>query len=391
MLDITVGAAACFRPKGSPHPLVAAEKDVASMERRQSVGERSDDPKVLTDFAFEFLQLQGASAVGVATVETLAGGPPSTDLEYVLPGAKSAVSFAVPFDEGAIERYLSKQDHVDHQRDNFHTNFFVSGLAVALAAYWKQKGIPSVGVLANGVYREDTPQGIYDFMPDLSHRYIAVASGVGRFGISGNVMTEAHGACVVLGTVVTTAGLLPTEPLPEDPGLCDGCHFCYASCSSGLMDPKEKTTITLGGRQFSYAVRRSYHRCDLVCGGFTGLSKNGRWSTWSPGRFEIPESDEEFAPALGHALMASAPRPAIQGGFHHPAMPAGRKINMTCGNCQLVCHPDREERRRRYLLLRKSGVVIQHEDGALESVSRDVAERHLSAMPAERRAMYEKV
>jgi epoxyqueuosine reductase QueG len=353
--------------------------------------DQSDDPRALTDFAFEFLEVQGASKVGVATVETLAGGPPSTNLEYVLPGAKSAVSFAVPFDEDAIERYLSKQSHGDHQQDNFRTNFFVTGLAVGLAAYWKQQGILSVGVLANAVYREDTPRGIYDFMPDLSHRYIAVASGVGRFGVSGNVMTEEHGACVVLGTVVTTAELPPTEPLSEDQDLCENCQLCYASCASGLMDRKKKTTITMGGREFSYSERRSYHRCDLVCGGFTGLAKNGKWSTWSPGRFEIPESDEEFAPALGHALMASAPRPEIEGGFHHPAMPGGRKLNMTCGNCQLICHPDREERKRRYKLLIKSGVVVQNEDGSLEAVSRDIADKHLSEMSAEQRAMYELV
>jgi epoxyqueuosine reductase QueG len=334
--------------------------------------DQSDDPRALTDFAFEFLEVQGASKVGVATVETLAGGPPSTNLEYVLPGAKSAVSFAVPFDEDAIERYLSKQSHGDHQQDNFRTNFFVTGLAVGLAAYWKQQGIPSVGVLANAVYREDTPRGIYDFMPDLSHRYIAVASGVGRFGVSGNELP-------------------PTEPLSEDQDLCENCQLCYASCASGLMDRKKKTTITMGGREFSYSERRSYHRCDLVCGGFTGLAKNGKWSTWSPGRFEIPESDEEFAPALGHALMASAPRPEIEGGFHHPAMPGGRKLNMTCGNCQLICHPDREERKRRYKLLIKSGVVVQNEDGSLEAVSRDIADKHLSEMSAEQRAMYELV
>ena len=32
----------------------------------------------------------GAATVGFATTETLAGGPPSTDLEYILPGARSA-------------------------------------------------------------------------------------------------------------------------------------------------------------------------------------------------------------------------------------------------------------------------------------------------------------
>ena len=59
----------------------------------------TDGPEELTRFAFEFLTTQGATVVGVSTKETLAGGPPSTDLEYVLPGAKSAVTFAVPHDK----------------------------------------------------------------------------------------------------------------------------------------------------------------------------------------------------------------------------------------------------------------------------------------------------
>ncbi len=352
---------------------------------------QTHDPKALSSFAEDFLTTQGASAVGIATKETLAGGPPSSDLEYVLPGAKSAVSFAVPFDEDAIELYLSKRDHGSHQRDNFRTNFFVSGLAVGLADYWNQHGIPSVGVLANGVYRADTPGGMLDFRPDLSHRYVAVAAGVGWFGLSGNVITQRHGASVVLGTVVTRAELVASEPLPDEDRYCNECKLCIGSCASGLMHPKEKDSVQLGGQEFSYSKRRSYHRCDLVCGGFTGLAKNGKWSTWSPGRFPIPEDDAEFRGALVDALVASAPRPAIEGGFHHPAMPPTRKINMTCGNCQLVCHPDHEERKRRYALLVKSGVVVQNDDGSLEAVAPDIAKKRIAEMPADQRAMYEKV
>ena len=45
----------------------------------------------------------GAGGVGIVTTEMLAGGPPSTDLTYVLPNAKTAVSFAVPLDQKFIE------------------------------------------------------------------------------------------------------------------------------------------------------------------------------------------------------------------------------------------------------------------------------------------------
>ena len=109
-------------------------------------------PAEFTEFATDFLKLQGATVVGVSTTETLAGGPPSTDLEYVLPGAKSAVTFAVPFDQEKIERYLAKQDHAGHQSDNFHTNFFVTGLAVGLADYWNQQRDPLLrGALERGL------------------------------------------------------------------------------------------------------------------------------------------------------------------------------------------------------------------------------------------------
>ncbi len=346
------------------------------------------DPKTLSDFAVDFLKTQGASIVGISTLETLAGGPPSANLEYVLPGAKSAVTFAVTLDQEKIERFLSKEDHASHQADNTRTNVFATGLAVSLGEYWNQNGIPSKGCMSNAYYREDTPRGIYDFIPDISHRYLAVASGVGWFGFSGNVITKDYGAAVLLGSVVTTAELIPTEPLSEEDKYCDDCKLCLASCNSGLMHPEEKSTVSMGDHEFSYSKRQSYHRCDLVCGGFTGLSKNGKWSTWSAGRFEIPETDEEFPQALGKAMSAAAPRPTVTGGFHHPAMPAGRKINFTCGNCQLICHPDRDVRKRRYKTLTESGVVVQREDGQLEAVAPDIAEKFVSELPDDRRAMY---
>jgi epoxyqueuosine reductase len=62
---------------------------------------------------------------------------------------------------------------------------------------------------------------------------------------------------------------------------------------------------------------------------------------------------------------------------------------LTCGNCQLVCHPDKEGRKRRYQMLRESGVVIQNEDGSLEAVSPDEAKQRMDGLPQERRALYE--
>jgi len=331
----------------------------------------------------------GACAAGICTTETLAGGPPSTDLSYVLPGAKSAISFAVPLDQSLIRPYLLKKDRRSHELDNLHANARATGLAAHLANYLTMKGYPSATVLANEVYRQDTPGGVVDMYPDLSLRYLAVRSGVGSFGLSGNVHTRKEGAAVILGATVTTAALEPTTPIPDDENYCDKCKLCLASCASKLMDEEDETHVSMGGVAFAYSKRRSYHRCDLVCGGFTGLHPSGKWSCWSPGRLPIPDNDEEFLPVLVEAMEAWAKRPPIPGGHYHPLMPGG-KLALTCGNCQLICHPDRAERKRRYKMLRNSGVVIQHADGSLEAVSPDEARKRLDAMPPEQRALYEK-
>jgi epoxyqueuosine reductase QueG len=338
----------------------------------------------------ELAKCLGATAVGISSPETLSGGPPSVDLSYVLPGAKSAVSFLVPLNQSYIEPYLQKNDRRSHELDNVRTNTLASGISFEIAAYLTQKGFPSAGQTANLTYRTDTPNGPFDEKPPVSHRYLAVRSGIGHFGLSGNVITRENGAAVILGSLVTTAALIPTEPLPPEENYCDQCRLCIASCASEYMDPDKKTVIRIGDVDLSYSLHRNHSRCDYVCGGFAGLHKSGKWSTWSPARFPIPEKDEEFLPAIAGAADAYKKRPREEGGFFHFLMP-GNRISFTCGHCTLICHPDKEIRKQRHKMLIQSGVVVQHPDGSCEAVSPNEAKIRLQAMPHERRALYEKV
>jgi epoxyqueuosine reductase QueG len=330
----------------------------------------------------------GACAVGVATRETLAGGPPSADLTYVLPEAKSAIVFGFGLDQELIGRYLRKEDRRPHERNNIEVNMMSSGAALFGAKFLEELGYPSYAVCANTVYRKDAPGGSAAMMPDISLRYLAVASGIAHFGLSGNVITKNEGAGIILGAIVTTAELEPTPPLPVEENYCDNCKLCMTSCASSLMDPDGEERVTLGGKEYTYSKRRTYHRCDFVCGGFTGLHPSGTWSTWSPGRFLIPDAEEEFYPALAKAVQASTGRPQIEGGYRHPHLP-DRRIALTCGNCHLICVADKQERAKRYKALRESGCVVQNPDGTLEAVPAEEATERLAAMDKERRLMYE--
>lgn len=326
---------------------------------------------------------------GVATVDTLAGGPPSVDLSYVLPKAQSAVSFALALDHGLIHDYLSKKDRLAHERDNLSTNTMVSGIALQLAKYMESYGYPSVPIVSNAHYRYEerdaNPGAMY---PDISLRYLAVRSGVGFFGKSGNVLTPKEGAAVILGAAVTEAALNPTDPISEESNYCDECGLCTNACCFGYMDSPEKSHITLGGVDFDYTKRLSHNRCNATCGGFNGLHPSGKWSTWSPGRLKKPETDEDVLPTLARAFPKWFQWPEFDGGGVYHSLMRGKKLWLTCGNCQLVCHPDKEERLERYKLLTTSGVVIQNEDGSLAAVAPEEAEKRLAAMNPERRALY---
>jgi len=343
----------------------------------------------LSRTVMDFAECNGACAVGIATMDTLAGGPPSADLTYKLPGARSAVCFAYALDQSLIPSFLAKESRLPHERDNMAKNTLATGLALQLADFLNQKGLPSVPVSANVFYRTDTPRGANDLLPDVSLRYLAVRSGIGHFGLSGNVITKNHGAGIILGATVTCAELTPTDPLPKEENYCDQCRLCMAACPSGLMDPQVQTKVTLGGAEFSYSKRRAYVRCEYVCGGFAGLHQSGKWSTWTPARFPIPEKDEEFRAVFRPAAKAYWQRPECEGGLYHFLMK--KKLRQTCGSCQILCVPDKEERKRRHKLLVNSGVVVQNPDGSLEAVPPEVALERLAAMSPEKRALYEQI
>ncbi len=346
----------------------------------------------LSKTVIEFVKIEGAATAGIVTTEALAGGPPSSDLTYILEGARSAISFSVAIDEEAIPPYLMKQDRERLEKDLIRANVTASGIALHLANFLNSKGYKSTPVAANLVYRP--PEGgkaSYDPMatvhPDISHRYLAAQSGQGFIGMSGNLITPDFGANVIFAAVVTEAELVQTPPLAPEKNYCDDCRLCLAACASRFMDFDAKINVPLGDTELTYSGRRSLARCDLVCGGYTGLAPNGKWSTWSPGRFEVPKDDKDIPAAHKKITGAYTKWPQAPGGRLY--FYSDEKLRMTCGNCQLICAADPDERKRRLQMIKESGVVVQNEDGSLEAVSPKEAKNRLAQMDPKKRALYE--
>jgi epoxyqueuosine reductase QueG len=354
----------------------------------------------------------GCCAVGVCNQEGLEGGPPSTDLTRQLEGARSAIVFAFPVDEHKLELYMGKIDHTPYQQDYIRSNNITQGLGGELTNQLRKFGYEAEVVYAGNTPGDGTrvdvmPQNerqrkaaernpakpsdvMMGTIPVISQRMLAAAAGVGFFGMSGNILTETHGAAVTLGAVVTTADLPPTPVLPPEANYCDECNWCGKVCPTSFMSRTDFTTVKMGEHDHhKYSTREHHMRCASHMMGITGLSEDGKFGSWGPSRKLLPKDDEEIFPALKSLAGDLAQRPDIPGGFYDAQK--GTKTNILCSACNLVCHPERKVRAKRLKMWTQGGVTIQHEDGSIEAVPRDEARAFLDAMPPERRALYEDV
>ncbi|MHA1112449.1 MAG: epoxyqueuosine reductase [Promethearchaeota archaeon] len=332
----------------------------------------------------EFLDSFGVIKSGITNLAGLDRGPPSTDLTYILPSAKSAISYALPYDRAITRNYLAKKNVLEFEEHGNELDKKINIIAKKLAGFLKNKGFEAVAVASNNVYRKE---GIHNWQlrmyPDLSHRFIAVASGLGSFGWSGSVGIEGYGTAILLGTVVTNAELEITQPIPEDEGFCTSCKVCVNSCVGGFFDRDEIQTVTLGGREFHYSKRRNTLSCQFVCSGLTGLHKSGKWSTWSPGRYDLPEDKKELYKKFNRALgnYAAWPKRSDGGIAVENATAQGLEIRSTCGNCGLVCWGDPKETAENYRLLTSNGCAIMNQSGDLYFLPPEQAAEEFEKFP----------
>ena len=370
------------------------------------------DLLTIRDRLMESAVNSGCNAVGVCNQEGLEGGPPSTDLTRQLEGARSAIVVSYPVDEEKLELYMGKVDHTPYQEDYIRTNNIIQGLMAEMTNQLRKFGYEAEVVFAGNTPADGTrtdvmpqnelqrkaaelnPAKATDVMigtlPLISQRMLAAASGVGFFGMSGNILTESHGAAVSLGAVITTADLPPTPVLPPEANYCDECNWCGNVCPTSFMSRSEFTTVKMGDHDHhKYSKREHPIRCAAHMSGLAGISEDGKFGSWGPSRKQLPRDDNEVLSAMMGLAGDAVKRPQVPGGFYDPQR--GTKTNVMCSACNLVCHPEKKVRAKRMKMWMQGGVSIQREDGTIETMPVEDARAYVAAMPPERRVLYEDI
>jgi epoxyqueuosine reductase len=312
----------------------------------------------------------GADLVGITTRTRLADGPPSADPTYLLPSAQSVVAFAVALDPGVMRGYLAKRHWLPHCNERKEVVQRVYSIGDALAAFLRNQGHDAVNVDVNNNYRPEEGAAdvteMTEFHPEFSHRYAALAAGIGRLGWSGNLMTPQYGALVELGSVITSARLEPDAILDVNP--CDRCRACASVCPVGMISPTQSIQVTVAGITEEIAAKRPNTCCWIGCTGYEGLAQSGKWSNWSPYRLgqPIPRDDRELDELCIRLQKADPQMQAGDNAFddYRKAVFDPQWLYYTvCGYCRGVCWAERADRMENARLIRRSGTAALSPDG----------------------------
>lgn len=367
----------------------------------------------------DFVDKQGVEVVGIAGPERL-HGPPSLDLDYSMPGAKSVICMALPMNVQAVYDFLSKRSPAPHNLDQFLNYQRLQRIGKRLAHYLVSQGHRAMAVPLSADYR----RALYVFKPRpaFSLRLGAIASGIGGQGWSGNVKTREYGSAIYLGAVLTDAVLESDPALPPDyftSRYCIKCKRCAKACPTRMFVADEDEHILLNGELYRRGRRRNIDLCHISCFGLHSLSLGKDFTNWgehwiegwlkeepdphrklkiildmlkrglttgdSWPRFDVlrvlcsrlwPEELLEGIPEVEDLPQDETQRYEILSTFIKRMGITGMDgypIPMICGQCALVCGPTVEETAYRYRLLADSGYVVPGPDGRMTRV--DTLER----------------
>jgi len=197
--------------------------------------------------------MEGASTVGIASVESFAGAPNGHAPADFIPDAKSVISFGIVLLDAAVERdrlFLNSQLVPEEFRTTVQEYIYntvvysmvdtrLDQIGLSIALFLEKQGYPSMCFQAYyDEQYEPLMSKIPNFQAPFAHRYAAVRAGL-------LVLTPEYGPRIRLNSVITSMQLEP-DPIIREKLCIRGCTLCMKACAScaynssiNILTPKE--------------------------------------------------------------------------------------------------------------------------------------------------------
>lgn len=159
--------------------------------------------------------------------------------EDILPGAKSGVSFFIPFEDWIVHENTGEGPASRSWALAYlQTNDLIAHINVSLESLFQSRGAATGKIPATHNFDEER------LLSDWSHRHIAYIAGLGSFGLN-NMLITSQGCCGRFGSLVTDFAFPEAEyarqgPFPERclHKLRGICGLCRTRCPAGAYTPE---------------------------------------------------------------------------------------------------------------------------------------------------------
>jgi len=194
----------------------------------------------------------GADDVGFVTVDRPELDDQREEIQGVLPGAQTLISFVIRLNNATVRS--PARSVANHE---FHSGYDeTASTARAIVRALAGKGVQAVNPSPGFPMEMDRFPGR---TWTVSHKPVAEAAGLGVRGIHRNVIHPRFGSHILLGTVVTDATVAEeAEGRVLDYNPCVECKLCVAACPVGAISPA-------GRFDFSACITHNYRE---FLGGF---------------------------------------------------------------------------------------------------------------------------
>jgi len=195
---------------------------------------------------------EGATKVGIASVESFAGAPHGYAPGDFIQGAKSVISVGVRLLDAAVDRIrlfvnsqmiprelrMPVQEYIYDTVAYNMVNARLERIGLSIALFLEKQGYPSMCFPATYDRNYDELMSkIPNYQAFFSHRHAAVRAGLGEFGLSNLVLTPEYGPRMRFNSVITSMQLEPDSIIAEKLCIRD-CTLCQESCALCVDNPK---------------------------------------------------------------------------------------------------------------------------------------------------------
>lgn len=171
--------------------------------------------------------------LGCCPVSRLEAAPEDRRPAALLPTAQSAISLGFGLNRTPIEHLPATRSAYMLEHDE--ANRCLDAASQRIARFLEARGHAAVGFDCGAGFYHQAGKVPERFAGDISHKHVAVACGLGMFGLHNLVISDDWGPRVRLTSILTSAEL---EPDGYGFELCPTreCERCVEACPVGALD-----------------------------------------------------------------------------------------------------------------------------------------------------------